>query len=177
MPLTIRTLVRWSGWLDGCGPITLGSDRMIVSGPNRSSDDNELRAISCTSSSNCACIAIGNHVNSSNAGQTLGEQWNGSTWSVVSTPDVGTLGNYVNGLSCVSPSSCVAVGYYVDGQQRSHQGVRAQEGHLRLHRGEDSGGNREKHQVIHCHLAAVAISNDEGGAVELRVRRLSREWG
>ena len=41
------------------------------------------------------------------------EIWNGSTWSVTPSPNVGTgLGNYMYGVSCVAATSCAAVGSY-----------------------------------------------------------------
>jgi hypothetical protein len=45
--------------------------------------------------------------------QTLIEQWNGSTWSVVSSPNVGPGNNQLNGVIALSPSLAWAVGYSV----------------------------------------------------------------
>jgi hypothetical protein len=46
--------------------------------------------------------------------QTLIESWNGVSWSIVPSPDNGTAGNYLLGVSCHSPNSCKAVGQYED---------------------------------------------------------------
>jgi hypothetical protein len=41
---------------------------------------------------------------------TLVIVWNGSTWSIVSSPNVGDVGSILAGVSCTSPVSCDAVG-------------------------------------------------------------------
>ena len=43
--------------------------------------------------------------------QTLVEHWNGSAWSVVPSPNVGTTDNDLNGVAAVSASDVWAVGY------------------------------------------------------------------
>ena len=42
--------------------------------------------------------------------QTLIEHWNGTTWSVVASPNVGTQLNGLNGVTAVSTSDIWAVG-------------------------------------------------------------------
>ena len=39
-------------------------------------------------------------------------RWNGSTWSVVTSPNAGTGSNYLYGVAAVSVSDIWAVGYY-----------------------------------------------------------------
>jgi len=41
--------------------------------------------------------------------QTLTESWNGTTWSIIPSPDPGTE-NGLDGVSCTGPDSCMAVG-------------------------------------------------------------------
>jgi hypothetical protein len=74
---------------------------------------NILRGASCVSSSDCT--AVGFSWNGSGSEQvTLVESWNGSDWSVVPSPNVGDTGtDELAGISCISTSSCVAVGYSV----------------------------------------------------------------
>jgi hypothetical protein len=45
----------------------------------------------------------------------LAERWNGTGWTTQSTPNPtgATFGN-LRGVSCASPTSCTAVGYYID---------------------------------------------------------------
>ena len=86
----------------------------VVSSPNTSSSQrNYLEGVSCVNSS--FCMAAGDYYNGTNY-QTLIEKWNGSTWSLVSSPNTSsTQGNYLNGVSCRSSSFCMAAGYYYAG--------------------------------------------------------------
>ncbi len=80
----------------------------IASSPN-ASDENFLNDDSCISSS--FCVAVGGD-DSGSYTRTLIEQWNGSVWSVVLSPNTSaTVGNDLIGVSCVTTSFCVAVGY------------------------------------------------------------------
>jgi hypothetical protein len=69
--------------------------------------------VSCTSSS--ACTMVGKYEDSSGIGVTLAERWNGTTWSVQTTPnpteDTETI---LFGVSCTSSTACTAVGTAVD---------------------------------------------------------------
>ena len=48
--------------------------------------------------------------------QALAEQWNGTAWSIVASPSTSaTLDNSLNGVSCVTPSFCAAVGFAGNG--------------------------------------------------------------
>ena len=91
-----------------------GSSWSIVTSPNTStSQNNDLTGVSCTSSS--ACTAVGSYMNSSSVQQTLIEAWNGTTWSIVSSPNGSSLPNVLEGVSCTSASNCTAVGLYQSG--------------------------------------------------------------
>ena len=58
----------------------------IVSSPNPgTSPYNFLSGVTCTSASQC--WAVGYYVNGSGFGQTLIEQWDGTSWSVVASPN------------------------------------------------------------------------------------------
>ena len=41
---------------------------------------------------------------------TLIEHWNGISWSIVTSPNNGTSGLQLNGVTCASASDCWAVG-------------------------------------------------------------------
>jgi len=45
----------------------------------------------------------------------LVEQWNGSVWSTVTSPNPGTTNNSLYSVSCVSVSFCVATGSQYSG--------------------------------------------------------------
>lgn len=106
-------------WQNGASYETLievwnGSTWSIVSSPNAtSSQNNILHSVSCVSSN--FCVAVG-EFNNGSAFQTLVLQWNGSAWSVVSSPNTSAvLDNTLSAVSCVSSSFCSAVGYYDNG--------------------------------------------------------------
>jgi hypothetical protein len=67
----------------------------------------KLKDISCTSSS--ACTAVGSYVKSG-VTKTLAERWNGSAWSIQTTPNPGSGSAGLSGVYCDSASSCRAVG-------------------------------------------------------------------
>jgi hypothetical protein len=68
--------------------------------------------ISCTGSPITNCLAVGDGSSAKGVWDTLVESWDGSTWLNVSSPNVGKDGNFLNGVSCFSPSDCVAAGFY-----------------------------------------------------------------
>jgi hypothetical protein len=79
------------------------------------SQDSDLPAISCVSAT--YCVAVGSFLNASDS-QALAEVWNGSRWSVVKTPSpAGAHGSYLNAVTCLSRTSCEAVGYYFGSQK------------------------------------------------------------
>ena len=71
-----------------------------------------LESVSCPSSS--SCVAVGDFYESSGIDKTLAEAWNGSSWSVVSSPNPAEAseGSVLLSVSCLSASSCFAVGDY-----------------------------------------------------------------
>jgi hypothetical protein len=82
----------------------------IVPSPSPGTYDH-LFGVSCLSAS--SCIAVGDYLGSSGPAQTLIESWDGAAWSVVPSPNVLGLGSYLRGVSCISASSCTAVGFYI----------------------------------------------------------------
>jgi hypothetical protein len=75
----------------------------------------DLKGVSCVSA--VACVAVGFSQNDVGATLTLAEAWNGTTWSIESTPNpAGTTNAQLNAVSCSSPRACTAVGdYYQNG--------------------------------------------------------------
>jgi hypothetical protein len=69
--------------------------------------------VSCPSTT--FCEAVGEYFDSSGATLTLAETWNGTSWSMQSTPNPadGSLFGF-SGVSCVSARFCEAVGYSPD---------------------------------------------------------------
>ncbi len=81
--------------------------------PTPNSANSALNGISCTSST--FCMAAGD-VNTDSAITPVAEKWNGSTWTVESPPAPATaVDSYLLAASCVSATSCMAVGEWRDG--------------------------------------------------------------
>ena len=91
----------------------------IVSSPSPAGPTHgELSGVTCTSTTNC--LAVGNTAAYAPGGElTLGERWNGSSWSQVPTPDpswiFGVGPAYLSGIACAGAATCFAVGYEVSG--------------------------------------------------------------
>ena len=90
-----------------------GTAWAIVPSTNPSDYLNDLLGVSCTTST--FCMAVGSTAFAASQegipiNQTLAESWDGHAWSVVPTPGVPDGVNAFAGVSCTSPTSCVAVG-------------------------------------------------------------------
>lgn len=71
----------------------------------------EFTGVSCPHRD--ACAAVGWYWNTSDAGVTLAERWNGTTWKIEATPNPKGSGGpsfLLNGVSCRTPDACQAVG-------------------------------------------------------------------
>ncbi len=135
------------------GPIqSAASSWSIVSSPNSGTGGNGLVGVACASSN--SCTAVGNYANSSGTSQTLIESWNGSGWSIVPSPNIGTHVNYLDAVACISSSSCTAVGAYIydrRGELRlvrllHRRGLVLQE----QQRGSDPDRGLERQQLVDC---------------------------
>ena len=100
----------------GSSPQT-GTRWRIQSTPNPTgSVSSILSSVSCTNGGNC--MAVGTYYTTFNPPpgiqDTLAEQWNGTSWSIVTTPPLAGVNNAVlSGVSCPESNSCMAVGYTV----------------------------------------------------------------
>lgn len=79
----------------------------------------ELTGVSCTSAS--ACTAVGAFFTSTGPGNPLAERWNGHRWAIQHTPSSGRGAIPFAGVSCVSATSCTAVGFYDFGATGTEQ--------------------------------------------------------
>ena len=90
-----------------------GAGWSVVPSPNPQVPQGSLSGVSCTSAS--ACTAVGDYTNTTGTRVTLAERWNGTSWTIQSTPNpTGAKGSSLSGVSCTSASACTAVGYDVD---------------------------------------------------------------
>jgi hypothetical protein len=68
-----------------------------------------LTAVSCPSTK--SCIAVGSFTDGSGNQTPFAEHWNGTTWSIKTTPvPSGAHIPHLNGVSCTSSTACQAVG-------------------------------------------------------------------
>ncbi|HEV2450705.1 MAG TPA: hypothetical protein VGS62_02105, partial [Streptosporangiaceae bacterium] len=90
-----------------------GTSWTVQSTPSpASAPDSYLVSVSCTAAT--ACTAAGFYVDGSGNHLPLAEAWNGTSWTIQTTPSPsGTTTTQFNSVSCSSASSCVAVGYYL----------------------------------------------------------------
>jgi hypothetical protein len=81
----------------------------IVPSPNQpSAFDSSVAAVACPGPT--TCFAVGSY-EIQNLTNTLVEQWDGTTWTIIPSPNAPTVVfNELAGVSCSSPTSCFAVG-------------------------------------------------------------------
>ena len=82
----------------------------ITSSPNQGTKANVLEGVSCTSAGTF-CKAVGYYTTSGNVERTLIETWNGTSWTVDTSPNVGASTNWLVSVSCLSATWCQAVGF------------------------------------------------------------------
>jgi hypothetical protein len=90
---------RWNGttWTVQSTPNPTGTTRAYFT------------AVSCPSAN--SCTAVGAFTNSAGHQVPLAERWNGTTWMMKTAPNpTGATISQLNGVSCTSAASCVAVG-------------------------------------------------------------------
>ncbi len=108
------------GWYENSmnGPIQSlierwnGTSWNVVSNPNPAAGADALNGIARIAGTS-QLVTVGTSANSIyGIDQTLIEQWNGTNWNVVSSPNVGSYANYLDGVAAVSANNIWAVGAY-----------------------------------------------------------------
>jgi hypothetical protein len=86
----------------------------IVASPNVGPGNNTLRAVAAVSNNDA--WAVGYHDDEKTGGtSTLIQRWNGTSWSIVDSPNGPNSGdNYLSGVAAVSSNDVWAVGHYTD---------------------------------------------------------------
>lgn len=84
----------------------------IMPSPNKGAVTNGLNGVACPAVD--SCVAVGFYDAKPGVPHTLVESWSGGAWSIVPSPNYGTGKAVLNGVSCLTPATCVAVGYYLD---------------------------------------------------------------
>ena len=92
-----------------------GTSWAIVTAPyTNPNEPNSFFGLTCLSASDC--WAVGYYGTPSSPRQTLTERWDGTAWTIVTSPNSSpTQYNTLAGVTCVSASDCWAVGSYVSG--------------------------------------------------------------
>ena len=95
-----------------------GSGWVVVSSPNvtipvgrsdpTGQTDNVLLGVSCASQNDC--WAVGWFYNAVGIGQPLTEHYDGTAWSLATSPNIGY--SFLQGASCTGTNDCWAVGFY-----------------------------------------------------------------
>jgi hypothetical protein len=95
-----------------------GTDWAVVASPDPTgSTETLLNGVSCTGAD--ACIAVGRAFDGF-AQVTLAERWNGTTWSILPTPNpTGAIYSELLGVSCRSATACTAVGATSNGPRKT----------------------------------------------------------
>ncbi len=113
------------GNLGGSGPSTAsplmeawnGTTWTLAPMPLPDGEGGGLFDATCINGSDCWAVGAVVGSGTGNPTGTLIEQWNGTSWSVVPSPSPsgsGVVGAILTSVSCVSASSCMAVGYATD---------------------------------------------------------------
>ena len=101
-----------------------GTSWNIVTSPNTDpAQRNYLYGVTCLSTSDCWAVgAYGDPYQGPSLEQTLIEHWDGSAWTIVSSPNTSaTQNNALYGVTCVAASDCWAVGYHYDYDRITNQ--------------------------------------------------------
>jgi hypothetical protein len=96
---TYPMIYRWDGtrW-----------SRMTPAATPGGNDESPLNGIACPSASSCVAVGATGHASSA---QTMVQQWNGSSWSRVSSPSPnGARYAMLGGVACPTAATCLATG-------------------------------------------------------------------
>jgi hypothetical protein len=88
-----------------------GTSWSVVNTPNSGTGQNVLTAVTAVSTSDVWAVGY-RQASSGSPRQTLAEHWNGSTWKVVPTPNVGADENFLWSVTARKASDAWAVGSY-----------------------------------------------------------------
>src|SRR5205823_1593623 len=93
-----------------------GSTWSIVPSPNRGTNNNYLKSVAATASNDVWAVGFQfDYDQVITNSRTLIEHWNGSTWSIVRSPNRGTNNNYLESVAAIASNDVWAVGYYYNG--------------------------------------------------------------
>jgi len=89
-----------------------GTQWSVVSAPATGGNQDFLYQVTCTTSSNCWSVGYTSGPSPLGPFQTLIEQWDGTSWKIITSPNTSAANNnYLFSVSCASSSDCRAAGY------------------------------------------------------------------
>jgi len=89
-----------------------GTAWSVVPSANQNTSDNLLKAVAVVNATDV--YAVGYYYNYNDIAQTMIEQWDGTAWNIVSTPDIGTRDNYLDSVTALDAKNVWTVGQYTD---------------------------------------------------------------
>ncbi len=88
-----------------------GASWSVVASPNTGAGDNNLYGVAAIAPANAWAVGRSYAAASGSPSQGLVEHWNGSSWSIVPVPNVGSQDNVLGGVAAASANDIWAVGY------------------------------------------------------------------
>jgi hypothetical protein len=183
-PRRLRHLLRGAVALGVAGSVALGGGAAgarapqwsIVPAPLGGSIYSALTSVSCAGTS--YCVAVGNASSGTSTppytiGNTLIETWDGTSWSITPSPDVGSVSgsnDVLDGVSCPSALDCTAVGYEDDGDGTDQTLIESWDGtSWTITPSPDVGGSDDANTLAGVSCVSptdcVAVGSDEAGAL------------
>ena len=90
-------------------PLTGSAAPAFATAPHAGTTHSQLHAITCVKST--SCFAVGEYQPAAGQSRPLIERWNGTTWSIVTSPNpAGASFSRLYAVSCISAANCFAVG-------------------------------------------------------------------
>ncbi len=154
----VLMLLGWLGWLFPATPVSATSGSWsVVPSPNQGARDNVLFSVNCATPS--FCVAVGYYHDASNIALTLVDSWNGTSWSITPSPNVGAVSSYLNSVSCASSSSCIAVGHYYNSSIVPQTLIESWNGtSWSIVPSPDQGTNLNILNAVHCMSASSCVA-------------------
>ena len=100
-----------------------GTAWSLVHSPNVGSMGSSLQGVSAASSNDVWAVGNVQTSNNVNGNRTLIEHWNGTAWSVVSSPNPSIEGDNLTGVAALSATSAWAVGWFENNAQSALQPI------------------------------------------------------
>jgi len=162
----------------------LRENRWIVSGETAAGGTaGRLKGVGCAGPS--TCFAVGesgqSSLGSSSLFRALIERWSDKLWSTVSAPKVpGATKTALNGISCVGPSDCFAVGDFIDDLENTYPLIERWDGKMWSVMDSPIPGRRTAKASAFEYLDAITCTAESNcfavGHDSSHVRPLLEQW-